>query len=479
MRTLTRKSDTRLSVLCALAGVFTVSIAESARAVTTGANGTHDPGRMAESDDKLYIWSTGGGGMVSSDGLAWSEGARLQFGSWVSTWGPSNQGMWAPDEIFFNGQYFLFYSVCTQHGSGTKGACGIGLWTTPTLDPAAASYKLMDRGMIIASTQSAPYSCFDPGPVVDTSGNLWLTWGGGAWVTRLDNTTGQVSPMNPATPGTHLLATTEGEGTYMHYHAPYYYLFWNTGGCCDGTASTYTIHVARSQTITGPYLGANGVGAGAGGAQVFYETNGDIHGPGQIGIDTVCGTEVFTYHYYPTAQSILGVNTISWGSDGWPVAGPQITAPLKPCGGAGSNGAPTGSVSAQDVDGGPATDTSSDAGATSSPDSAGSGDSSTTGTESTDDSGSPSGSASGSGASGGTGSGSSGAKTVVPDAGETSGSSGGAAGEAQSEPAGGKSSSCACALGHPSDWGRTGAPVFALVFVAAARRRRAKNSAIV
>jgi arabinan endo-1,5-alpha-L-arabinosidase len=461
MQSILSKTARVTSAFFAVAGILAAS--GSARAVTTGANGTHDPGRMAEYDGKLYIWSTGGGGMVSSDGLAWTEGTRLGFAPWVSTFAPLNQGMWAPDEIFFNGQYFLFYSVCTQN-SDAKGSCGIGLYTTPVLDPSAAGYQLTDRGMVIGSKDADPYSCFDPGPVVDTSGNLWLTWGGGAWLTRLDNTTGQVSAENTVTPGVHLLPSIRGEGTYIHYQAPYYYLFWNTGGCCDGIASTYTIHIARSTSITGPYMGANGVAAGAGGAQVFYESNGDIHGPGQIGFDTVCGTEVFTYHYYPNNMSILGVNTVTWGSDGWPVAGPQITAALKPCGGAGANGGPTdGSAQdldgGQNLDGGPAVDTSSDAGATSDSDSAGPDASSATAIDSATG-GDSAAAADDSGTSAATG----------PTKGDA------ATGGGSSEPSGSKSSGCALTMGGQSDLGGVGVQVSAFAIVAAARRRRANRS---
>ena len=115
----------------------------------------------------------------------------------------------------------------------------------------------------------------------------------------------------------------------MHYRNGYYYLFWNEGSCCAGTASTYTIWVARSQgSITGPYSGN----------RIFYAGGGNIHGPGHIGIYSACGVERFTYHYYPTATSILGENELTWSSDNWPVVGAVSTTPLKPCGNTGQGG---------------------------------------------------------------------------------------------------------------------------------------------
>jgi beta-xylosidase len=303
-----------------VAFLFVSAFAVTSFSQTSGTNGSHDPSRILECDGKLYVWSTGGGGLVSTDGMLWTAGTRLQFGAWVGNLFPDNQGMWAPDGIFYHGLYWLFYSVCTKVGPGN---CGIGLWTTPTLDPMAVNYKLTDRGEVAHSVENDPFSIFDPGPFVDANDNLWLVWGGGGWTTRLDNSTGMVSPENTTTPGNHLLSNEKGEANYIHYRAPFYYFFWNTGGCCNGTASTYTIHMARSKTLTGGYDYTTD--------HKFYSTNGDIHGPGHIGIASVCGTEVFTYHYYPSDRSILGVNNLTWNSEGWPVAGKQITEPLKPC----------------------------------------------------------------------------------------------------------------------------------------------------
>ena len=108
----------------------------------------------------------------------------------------------------------------------------------------------------------------------------------------------------------------------MHYRDGYYYLFWNEGSCCNGTASDYTIFVSRSTEITGPFTGD----------RLFYATTGERHGPGHMGIYDACGEERFTYHYYPTPASILGENHLYWGDDGWPVLGAPASIPMTPCG---------------------------------------------------------------------------------------------------------------------------------------------------
>jgi arabinan endo-1,5-alpha-L-arabinosidase len=324
--------------LAAVLAVLLVIAAFSrlAHAATSGANGTHDPSRMIESDGKLYVYSTGGGSKSSPDGLVWTSGPGIFAGGAipesVRSVVPDNQGIWAPDVIFLNGLYYLYYSIANE-------TCAVGLVTSPTLDPSSAKYKWTDRGVVVSSNTSATYCTIDPAPALDADGNLWLAWGSGyshastddtLFVTRLDNTTGLASSADSAKPG-HALQKGHIEAAYLYYHSGYYYLFWNSGGCCDGASSSYLIHVARSQSVTGSYTGSKN----------FYGSTGSIHGPGHLGIYDSCGASRITYHYYPdSGGSVLGENELSWGNDGWPVLGPVSTTPIKPCGmmGGGSDG---------------------------------------------------------------------------------------------------------------------------------------------
>jgi arabinan endo-1,5-alpha-L-arabinosidase len=349
-----------------------LAFASPARAATSGANGTHDPSRMIASDGKFYVYSTGGGIKSSTDGLVWADEKASLFPLGIPQSGTSvvsnNEGVWAPDVIYLNNQYYIYYAI-----ANAQNACAVGLETTPTLDPTSPNYKLTDRGVVV-SNGNTTYCAIDPCPVLDASGNLWLSFGSGyskpstdntIYVMRLDNTTGLASSATAA-PGTPL-EPGHIEASYIYYHTGYYYLFWNSGGCCDGASSTYEIHMARSQAITGPYTGS----------QIFIQSAGSVHGPGQIGIFDQCGADRFTYHYYPdSGGSVLGENELSWGSDGWPVAGASSTTPLTAC-------APTGVVAA---DAGSPDAAAGDAGSPDGsaesvpPDDGGAGDDATTGT---------------------------------------------------------------------------------------------------
>ncbi|HIU55403.1 MAG TPA: family 43 glycosylhydrolase, partial [Candidatus Gallibacteroides avistercoris] len=54
------------------------------------------------------------------------------------------------------------------------------------------------------------------------------------------------------------IAGTAYEGTYIHKHKGYYYLFASVGTCCEGVKSTYTTVVGRSKNLFGPYVNKQG-----------------------------------------------------------------------------------------------------------------------------------------------------------------------------------------------------------------------------
>ena len=48
------------------------------------------------------------------------------------------------------------------------------------------------------------------------------------------------------------------EGVYIYQHDGYYYFFGSQSSCCEGADSRYHVVVARSQSITGPYVNKAG-----------------------------------------------------------------------------------------------------------------------------------------------------------------------------------------------------------------------------
>ncbi|HVZ88866.1 MAG TPA: family 43 glycosylhydrolase [Polyangia bacterium] len=378
------------------ASILTAS--SSVQAATSGDNGVHDPSRMIACGGKLYVYATGGGGKSSSNGLAWTN---VPTPTWNESAVPDNQGLWAPDGFFANGRYYLYGAMW----SAAK-ASAIVLMTSPTLDASASNYKWTYQGVAINAPAGVTHSAIDPGPVFDADGNLWLVWGGGypfsstadsIFVTRLDNQTGLPIATDPGykppnQPG-YPIAQGHREGPYIYYHEGYYYLFWQTGSCCDGASSTYKINVSRATAITGPYSGD----------RVFYGGGNGVNGPGQIGIYDACGYSRFTYHYYPNSGgSVLGENELEW-SGGWPAVGAASTTPITVCSttdsGTGGSSVGTGGTGGQGGMGGGSGGTGGALGGTGGAGSGGSG--------SSDDAGAVAGTGgSGSGGSPGTGGGS-------------------------------------------------------------------------
>ena len=321
----------------ALAAVFILlSMTFVRAAILTGSTGSHDPSRMINCNGKYYIYSTGGGMKSSTDKINWSSGTSPFNGvpNSVRTLISTNQGIWAPDVIFSNNKYYLYYSVAASDGLHSA----IGLLTSPTLDPAAAGYHWTDVGVVVFTTDHVQKrSAIDPCPFLDTSNNLWLSWGSGyangaTWsdptifLTRLDNTNGLASSTDT---NQYPVALGHIEGSAIYYLRGYYYAFWNSGGCCSGASSSYTIHLARSPTVTGTYVDKNGAGNSSvtflSSTVVKNSINGNEHGPGHAGILSEGGIDRVTYHYYPdTGGSVIGEETIVWGADGWPTCGADL-----------------------------------------------------------------------------------------------------------------------------------------------------------
>jgi arabinan endo-1,5-alpha-L-arabinosidase len=286
---------------------------------------------MIRCKNRYYIFSTGQGilSKSSADKVFWSPGPSVfaNVPSWTTNAVPGFTGVfWAPDVLFFNNQYHLYYAVST-FGSQTS---GIGLVTNPTLDPTDPSYHWTDQGPVIQSTSGAAYNTIDPGLVWDASTNLWMNFGSywsGIYLVQLNPLTGlRISAGSP----TYQLAYNSSiEASYIYRRGSFYYLFVNWGSCCSGVNSTYNIRVGRATTVTGPYLDRNGVNMVSSGGTLFLRGTGKFSGPGHMGIISENGQDWFTYHYYDAnawapeyggyGHADFDFEPLSWTADNWPV----------------------------------------------------------------------------------------------------------------------------------------------------------------
>ena len=292
--------------------------------------GAHDPGSIIKCKDRYYIFVTGVGieSKSSKDKIVWTSGPRV-FATppnWTTNAVPGfTDVFWAPDVIYLNGRYCLYYSISTFGGQ----VSAIGLVTNPTLDPSDPTYLWTDQGPVIASTNGLAYNTIDPAVTLDASGNPWLVFGSywqGIYITQLDPVTGM--RITPNSLLTRLAYNGSIEASSIFRHGGYYYLMVNWDSCCAGVNSGYNIRMGRSTSITGPYLDKNGVDMVNNGGTLFLQGTGKFTGPGHFAILNEGGQQWFSYHYYDAGAyapwygaygvADFDIEPLSWTADNWP-----------------------------------------------------------------------------------------------------------------------------------------------------------------
>jgi arabinan endo-1,5-alpha-L-arabinosidase len=310
----------RLALLVLLAGAWLASVPAHA---LQGALGIHDPSTIVKSGNTYWVFGTGDGiaCKYSTDLINWTDAksvyTKTVYPSWINPKVPGFAGtFWAPECIFMNGKYYLYYS-CSTFGSKVS---AIGLTTNVTLDPASPDYKWVDQGEVISTSASSAVNAIDPAVFKDTSGEVWFTYGsffGGLRITQLDAATGKVLNAGNQT----AVVNGDPEAACLTKNGNYYYMFFNRGACCKGINSTYYIMVGRSTSPTGPFLDQNGVSINNGGGTLVLNVAGRYVGPGHAGVLTENGVTYFSHHYYDGDDNgvpKLGLAQLTWSAAGWP-----------------------------------------------------------------------------------------------------------------------------------------------------------------
>lgn len=233
--------------------------------------------------------------------------------AWITqSLGRTPPNIWAPDVDYFNGEYHLYYGASVW---GTADAV-MGLATSSSPEG-----PWVDQGMV--TDVNYP---IDPDVIRGEDGALYVSWGswtgGASWMHALDETTGKLS-----TTDVDLTKVAVGvEGVSIVRDGDYFYMFGSKGTCCSGVNSTYYTSIARSTSVTGPYVDQNGVAMNDGGGTRILSGYGTkiAAGGGDVFAD---GDQLkFAYHYYDgsaNGRETLDIRPLSF-SDGWPVFGSPI-----------------------------------------------------------------------------------------------------------------------------------------------------------
>lgn len=314
---------------------------DSIPALTGFTQTIHDP-VIAEENGKYYVFSTGARIIIicSDDMLAWEFCGRVfdENPAWTREINPNLADLWAPDISYFNGKWHLYFSA-SNFGQQNS---AIALATNTTLDPESPDYKWVDEGIVLRSNVGDPWNAIDANLVFDADGNPWLNWGSywtGLYIRRIDPATGKFDEANPdvhhiASRRTPPEDSTAIEAPFIMRRDGYYYLFASFDQCCMGVNSTYNVRVGRSESITGPYIDADGVPMLESGGTLILREYGRWKGPGHNGMlirnqDSADQEEWIVYHAYDRSGAgvpKLRIERIHWDEQGWPWLPSQVPA---------------------------------------------------------------------------------------------------------------------------------------------------------
>ena len=310
----------------------------------------HDPAAIQE-NGTWYLFCTGFGiDILSSDDLVtWTREGHV-FDTpprWALETVPGYRGhTWAPDILFHDGLYYLYYS-CSSFG---KNDSAIGVATSRTLDPVSPDYGWEDHGCVVRSVGGRDdWNAIDPNVFIDTDGTAWLTFGSfwnGIKLVKLDASLTRLAepevwfplcsrPEGTAedTSSTDTAIRADGRGKafdpgngaveapFLVRRGDYYYLFVSYDLCCRGPRSTYKIVVGRSRRVTGPYVDAEGKSLLEGGGTVVVGGNERYPGVGHCAVVSTGEGDKLLFHGYDKNtryNAHLLVRSLEWNAGGWP-----------------------------------------------------------------------------------------------------------------------------------------------------------------
>ncbi len=304
----------------------------------------HDP-VMIKQDSTYYLFCTGWGITMrsSKDLVHWERGQRVfdRPPEWTQEVVEGFRGhMWAPDIAYFNGEYYLYYSV-SAFGKNTS---AIGLATNKTLHPNDPAYEWVDHGIVIQSIPGKTnWNAIDPNLILAKDGTPYLSFGSFwnglklvkmsadaksvaedlATIPTIATRKAKSSDTNP--PATDNNPVDAGgnaiEAPFIFRKGDMFYLFASIDYCCKGVESTYKMIVGRSKNVQGPYLDKKGKSLENGGGSILLQGNERWHGVGHNSAYTFEDKDYLVFHGYDGdkgGRPMLLIKELEW-DEGWPV----------------------------------------------------------------------------------------------------------------------------------------------------------------
>lgn len=296
----------------------------------------HDP-VVIEADDAYHLYCTHKGiaSYRSDDLINWRYTGPVfkDIPAWTFKTVPDFKGhIWAPDILYHNGLYYLYYSI----SAFAKNTSCIGVATNTTLDTKDVNYNWIDQGIVVQSVPGRDlWNAIDPNVAFDDKGGAWMTFGSfwqGMKIVKLDSTLLRVEKpelwntiaKRPRSLDIHDPKPGDGaiEAPFIFKKEGYYYLFVSFDFCCRGIESNYKIMVGRSKEITGPYLDKEGIDMFNGGGSLVLTGDERYPGVGHNSAYTFKGKDYLVFHAYDATDKgkpVLRIMELDWDEDSWPI----------------------------------------------------------------------------------------------------------------------------------------------------------------
>jgi len=280
-------------------------------------------------------------------------------------------GFWAPCVRKVGNKYRMYYSVVvtnpivgSDYNTSWTERAFIGLAESDDL----ASNVWTDKGMVICSEPDGvntyirkggndwsayfKFNAIDPSYIVTPEGEHWLiygSWHTGIAAVKLDGTTGKPTKLQAIADygvriagrgniSTNRWQALEGPEIIYNENTGYYYLF----VAYDELSVAYNTRVARSRSITGPYVGIDGNSV-TNGAECYpmlthpYKFNNHTGWVGFSHCALFQNPDTKKWYYASQARlprDVPGINVsnavmlghvreVEWTEDGWPVIMPE------------------------------------------------------------------------------------------------------------------------------------------------------------
>lgn len=292
-----------------------------------------DPYVVRDDDGTFYLYCTQTdvytpelvfkrGPIWKSDDMQSWEYVGDVFENYVPDWGTPGAGVWAPTVCKVGNTWNFYYSLSV----GGDENPGIGVATAPTpYGPWTHYGKLFDSKEIGVTNSIDPHVFYD-------NDRLYMVFGSyGGLITLIELTDDGLGLMGGleyqrenkvALAGFEVFNNDNYEGSFIMKKDGWYYLFLSTGSALSGKQSTYHVVVARSQSLTGPYIDSQGrdmFGPNRGDAVVTPSLSGAMGTGHCVVIQDDAGEYWMVYHGYDTTAPgearVIYMDRLLWNAE--------------------------------------------------------------------------------------------------------------------------------------------------------------------